>query len=736
LRKLFRLIFIFFLLSLFCFKYPILFIFLPLPLIFIKRKDFLIYYLIFIISGLIRIYFYKPPIYENLNEDSLIGSVCSFENSDSFVLKNSDGKFLIYKNENLNLNPYDKVKVEGYFFNDKSGNPGEDSFYLYKQSEKISGTFFGKNIEIIQKDNSILSKIRGKFYSNIKNLGISGEIIEGLILGGRGVESNIKEEFKYSGVLHLFAVSGLHISIIASFLSLFLHPFLVIFLLFIYLMIILFPVSAIRSFIMFSFYLLGKRFYREADSLNLLLFSAIILLLINPINIISPSFLLTFSSTLSIITIIEKFKNNFYKFFLFPLFINLGNFPILIYFFPFFSFTSFISNLIIIPIISLILPLLFFFVILSILINNILTILKPIFIIFYKIILFFSNFPSAAFGVKKPSVIFLILFFSLFFFFILYLNSNFEIKRFKPLFLILIISVIVSFLYPYISDFGKMRITFFDVGEGDSILIKTPNNKYILIDGGGTFYKEKSSPGIRVLNSLKRLGVNKIDLLIFTHEDSDHIEGLFHIIKREKIDYIGYPDIELSYYGKDLIDKLEIQNVKKINLKRGGSFKIEGLEFIILNPISGGKDYLRANDNNNSLCILLKYKNFSALLTGDIEVEAINDIYKLYPDLINDVTLLKVPHHGSKNSYDINFFNLIRPKYSIISVGPNVFGHPSDDILDLLSSINSEILRTDEDGAIEIDIIKNKIKINTYDFSETITNLFENRFNSSFSYPP
>jgi len=281
-----------------------------------------------------------------------------------------------------------------------------------------------------------------------------------------------------------------------------------------------------------------------------------------------------------------------------------------------------------------------------------------------------------------------------------------------------------------------MRITFFDVGEGDSILIKTPNNKYILIDGGGTFYKEKSSPGIRVLNSLKRLGINKIDLLTFTHEDSDHTEGLFHIIKREEVEYIAYPDVELINYGKDLINILEKQNVKKIDLKRGDSFEIDGLEFVILNPISGGKDYLRANDNNNSLCILLKYKNFSVLLTGDIEVEAINEIYKLYPDLINDLTLLKVPHHGSKNSYDMNFFNLIGPKYSIISVGSNVFGHPSDDILDLLSSINSKILRTDEDGAIEIEIKDNKIKIDTYNFSETISNLFENRFNSSFSYPP
>lgn len=735
-RKLFRLIFIFFLLSLFGFKYPFFLIFLPLPLIFIKRRDFLIYYLIFIISGLIRVYFYKPVFYKNFNKEYLIGSVVSFENDNSFILKSDVGKFLIYKKGEFNLNPYDEVKVEGYFFNDKGGNPGEESFYLYKQSEGIIGTFFCKNIEVIQKDDSILSNIRSIFYSNIKSLGIIGELIEGFIFGGKGVDSNIKDEFKYSGVLHIFAVSGLHILFIATFLSFFLHPFFVIFLLFIYLTLILFPLSALRAFIMFSFYLIGKRFYREADSLNLLLFSAIIIILINPINIISISFLLTFFSSLSIITIIEKFKNNFLRFILFPIFINFGNFPILIYFFPFFSFISFISNLIIIPIVSLLLPVLFFFMILSILINNILFILKPIILILYKIILFFSNFPFSDFGLKKPSTISLILFFLLYFLFIIYLNSNINFKKFGFLFIILIISVTISFLYPYISDFGKMRITFFDVGEGDSILIKTPLNKYILIDGGGTSYKEKSSPGLRVLNSLKRLGINKLDLMIFTHEDADHIEGLFYIIEREKIKNIGYPDIELSYYGKDLINKLEKQSTNKLNLKREDSFEIDDLKFIILNPIKNGKDYLRANDNNNSLCILLEYKNFTCLLTGDIEVEAINEIYKIYPDLIRNITILKVPHHGSKNSYNIDFFNLIRPEYSIISVGQNSFGHPSDDTLKILSDINSKIFRTDDDGAIEIEIKNNKIKILTHNFSDIMINLFENKLSSSFSYPP
>lgn len=735
-KKLFRLIFIFFVLSLFCIKYPFIIIFLPVPLIFIKRKDFLIYYLIFIISGLVRIYFFKPNIYKNFNEESLIGVVCSFESNNNFILKNRDGKFLVYKKSDFNLIPYDKVKIEGYFFNDTGGNPGEESFYLFKKSERIVGTFFAKKLEIIQKDISILSNLRSKFYTNIKNLGFIGEIIEGLILGGKGVESDIKEDFKYSGLLHLFAVSGFHITIIASFLSLFLNTFFVIFLLFIYLLIIVFPVSAVRAFVMFSFYLIGKNFYKEADSLNLLLLSGIILLLINPMNILSPSFLLTFFSTLSIITIVEKFENNLMRFLLFPFIINFGNFPILVYFFPFFSFTSFFSNLMIIPLISIILPITFFFAILSIVINNIMIILKPLFLIFYKIILFFSNLPFSSVGVKKPSITFLILYLSLFFLIIVYLNSNLEIKKNKLLFYILFTSVILSFIYPYISDYGKMRVTFFDVGEGDSILIKTPLNKYILIDGGGSFLKEKSNPGVRVLNSLKRMGVNDIDLLIFTHEDSDHIEGLFHVVKKEKIKILGYPDIELSFYGKELIKNLEKRGVEKIVFKRGDSFEIDEIKFVVLNPVEKGKNYLRANDNNNSLCILLIYKNFSLLLTGDIETEAINEIYKIYPDLLNNIDVLKVPHHGSKNSYDLDFYRLLNPDYSIISVGPNNFNHPSHEIISLLDSINSKIFRTDENGAIEIEVKENKMKIKTYNFSNITINLLEEKLSSSFSYPP
>jgi competence protein ComEC len=221
------------------------------------------------------------------------------------------------------------------------------------------------------------------------------------------------------------------------------------------------------------------------------------------------------------------------------------------------------------------------------------------------------------------------------------------------------------------------------------------------------------------------MGINKIDYLIFTHDDIDHIEGLFHIVKREKVKTLFYPYAPINKDGIDLIKYLENENTQIKKLKRGDNFNIGNVKFYVLNPYQGGKDYLRANDNNNSICILLRFENRKILLTGDIENEAIEEIYNIYPDLINNVDIFKVPHHGSKNSFNINFYDTLDPKISIISVGPNTFNHPSNEIINYLLSLNSKIFRTDLDGAIEIEIYKNRMNIKNYNFSEIIINLFD-----------
>lgn len=406
-RKLFRLIFLFFLLSLFSIKYPFLIPIFLLPIIFIKRKDFIIFYLIFIISGILRVCFYETPKFLELKENSIKGVVVSYERENSFILKNELGKFLIYKNSDFSLNPGDFVSVEGNFLNEFKGNPGEESYYIYLLTEGIRGSFYANKINILRREEGFIYKLREKIYENLNLLNKSFEIFKGLILGGKTVDSEIKEIFKYSGTIHLFAISGIHLSILGGFFSLFLNPLIVIFLLFVYLFIILFPISALRAFFMYSFYLLAKISKREVDTLNTLLFSVMILILINPINIISPSFLLTFISTLSIITISEKFKNHFLNFLITPLFITFGTFPIIIYFFPFFSFITLISNIVIIPLISIILPIAFFFSLISLLIKDILLILKPLAILIEKIILFFSNLPLSSIGIKSQHPFFL-----------------------------------------------------------------------------------------------------------------------------------------------------------------------------------------------------------------------------------------------------------------------------------------------------------------------------------------
>lgn len=675
--------------------------------------------------GVLRVYFYKTPKFLEFKEGKIKGIVVSYEKENSFVLKNKLGKILIYKNGYFSLNPGDFVSIEGSALNNSKGNPGEESYYIYLLTEGIKGSFYANKVNIIRRGEGFIYKLRERIYENLNLLGKSSEIFKGFILGGKTVDSEIKEIFKYSGTIHLFAISGIHLAILGGFFSIFLNPIITISLLFIYLFIILFPVSALRAIFMYSLYLLGKASKIEIDTLNTLLFSAMILILINPISIISPSFLLTFISTLSIISVSEKIKNKPLNFLITPTFITFGSFPIIIYFFPFFSFITIISNLLIIPIISLTLPIIFLFTLISLMIKNVIFILKPISIFMEKIISFFANLPLSSIGIKKPMPIFLIFYFSFYFFIVLVLLREIEFKKVKNYLILFLFLTLITFSTPYINEFGKFKILFFDVGEGDSILIKTPNNKTILIDGGGTSDKDKKSQGIRVLNSLKRLGINEIDYLIFTHEDSDHIEGLLHIIKREKIKNLLYPDINLSSYGIDLIKFLKDKGVYFDKLKRNDDFKIDGVNFFILNPYPKGKEYSRANDNNNSLCILLEYENFKILLTGDIENEAIEEIYSLYPDKLKDTFIFKVPHHGSKNSYNINFYSILNPKISIISVGSNRFDHPSNEIIDSFLSLNSEILRTDKNGAIEIKIFKNKFMIKNYNFSEITINLFD-----------
>ena len=223
------------------------------------------------------------------------------------------------------------------------------------------------------------------------------------------------------------------------------------------------------------------------------------------------------------------------------------------------------------------------------------------------------------------------------------------------------------------------------MGQGDSSLIRINNKNYLIDTGGNYNYDLGSNILIPFLNSV---GVKKIDYLITTHGDFDHIGESKSLISNYKVDKVIFNCGPLNELEKELID-MNISYEICIN-------KLDNLYFLQT------KEYDNENDNSN--VIYTNINGYKFLFMGDASYITEKEILKKYN--ISNIDVLKVGHHGSKTSSSKEFIDIIRPKYSIISVGKNNrYGHPNKEVLNILD--NSKIYRTDQDGSI-IFIIRNK----------------------------
>lgn len=289
---------------------------------------------------------------------------------------------------------------------------------------------------------------------------------------------------------------------------------------------------------------------------------------------------------------------------------------------------------------------------------------------------------------------------------------------FKRIVLIVILNIVIIFQSFVQDNFLKngVEIYFLDVGQGDSTIIRTAKNKTIVIDGGEG---EKSGfdYGKNVLFPfLINKGVRKIDFLIFSHFDSDHCGGLIYLLENIKVEKIligkQFEKNENFEYIVNLANKkdikiIELQAGNKINIEKNSSLEIlwpSVAEKISENAI-----------NNNSLVCKFVYKNFSMLLTGDIESIAEEKLLGKYKNTNRlNANILKIAHHGSKTSSIQEFLNEVNPKIALIGVGrKNKFGHPNQEVLERLKEKGIQIYRTDQNGEIQI-IVKNNLKIKTF----------------------
>jgi beta-lactamase superfamily II metal-dependent hydrolase len=232
-----------------------------------------------------------------------------------------------------------------------------------------------------------------------------------------------------------------------------------------------------------------------------------------------------------------------------------------------------------------------------------------------------------------------------------------------------------------------------DVGQGDSILIRSPEGKTALIDAGPT------RDG--ALKALRAQGIQSLDLVAISHHHSDHYGGMDHVVRAMKPRYFlaGRSGHSTALYLR-LLRTVEAEGLTVIEpTSRARKIELGSIELTIFpQPPEDHKE-----ENNNSIGLRLKYGNFSMLLTGDSEEGERQWWLKHHPDLVRGCTILKLPHHGSRNGTDLRWLQAVRPELAVASLGKdNEYGHPHAETISLLRRAELPLLRTDQLGTIAI----------------------------------
>ncbi|MEA2088468.1 MAG: MBL fold metallo-hydrolase [Patescibacteria group bacterium] len=271
-------------------------------------------------------------------------------------------------------------------------------------------------------------------------------------------------------------------------------------------------------------------------------------------------------------------------------------------------------------------------------------------------------------------------------------------QKINFLFLIILLSGFLGFnVISSNQDNDKLRINFFDIGQGDSTFIQTPYKQDILIDGG------PDNTIIKRLNSVMPFYDRTIDLIIISHHHSDHITGIIKVLNKYNVKEIYYNGVfyPTKTYG-ELLRKIKEKNIKLTLIKEPREVKLgNDLILKILFPDKDLRGKEIPNLNNTSIVAKLLYKNDSILLIGDAELE--EEQVLLENNLNLNADILKVGHQGAINSSSKEFLKEVIPKIAVISVGAdNKFGHPSRRVIKRLERLGARVYRTDHNGTVNI----------------------------------
>lgn len=660
-----------------------------------SRYIFKILTILILIITIIYTKYYPFKSVFNTNDTEFIGIVEDYiikDNQIKISLKSKERIIVTYKYTGKvfnNLSYGDKIKVTGVLKEPSTNNIFNNFNYKkYLYNKKIYYIIEASKIDKIQNNNNHIYTIKNLLYTRINSLK-SSNYIKALLFGDNKLDKEIKTSYQINGISHLFSVSGFHINFITSIIYFYLDRvtynkkikyitvdiFLVLYLL------LCNTTSLLRCTVMNILLSINHLLKLNIKKIDIVLLTLILCIIINPFIIYDIGFIYSYTISFFLILYKNKYKTNnkLLKIIYISLISFLVSLPINIYTSYEINFLSIILNIIIVPIVSLILLPLSLLTLIFPILDNILYLITSI---LEKISLYTSNINIFKQILSKPSIILIIIYYLVI---ILILSKN------KHYYLILILLIFHKTIPLYN---GNLEVVMFDVGEADSMLISTPSKKVnILIDTGR---------GIDINNIiiyLKSIGISKLNYLIITHGDEDHIGGALYLIDNFKVDNVILNKGDYTELEVELITHLKNKNIKYTN--NINKIPLLGSYMYLLNT----KEF--SNENDNSIVTYFEYQKYKFLFMGDSSSKTEEYLINNYN--LTNISFLKVGHHGSNTSSSPLFINKINPKVSLISVGRNNFyHHPNKEVLTNLS--NSVIYRTDINKSIKIKI-NNKVKI-------------------------
>ena len=563
-------------------------------------------------------------------------------------------------------------------------------------------------------------------------------LLMGLLAGDRsGIPELLRSDFQRSGLVHVLAISGFHVVLLAGLLMTFLKatgmPHKIVRIIGVVLLIAYVPVTGgspavRRAVMMFAIPQIGMLLQRPANAMNSLGVSLILILLPNPQVLWNPGFQLSVAATLGIILGSSRgflnnlpealrkngFWNRFQAFVLEPTYVTfcatLATAPFLIHHFKTLSPLAWLGNIVIVPLISWGME------------AGLFALLSPLDLLteifcsaasfllraasYFTHLLSDSTLASVTVGPYPP---FVLLAMGLFFALLPSTRKN----RLRG---ILLSSALLFFsCYLFVCNYEKVvnpywKLSAIDVGQGDAILLTTPSGKNILIDSGPNEYRDAGKDII--VPYLRHLGILSLDAVVVTHADADHFGGVLGIIKSIPVKELWVSEcarLELKpAWMKTMAVALE-REIPLRDIGRGFIWSDNSFEMLALHPISTSRC---GETNEESVTFRVKGLGHSAILTGDLTVAGERKILSSGMFLNSDV--LKLGHHGSKTSSSRNFLMAVRPKLALVSSGRrNRFRHPHKQVTERLDSLGVPYLNTANSGTISVKFTADTMLVQT-----------------------